>query len=114
MSGIAALGPRIRAWAIPGKAPRAATQPEVRIYTLRSCDWCIKAKALLRKQGIRFTEVDVTYDLEARAEAITRSGGHRTVPQIFIGDSHVGGYSELADLESQGKLSEMIEKGERV
>jgi glutaredoxin 3 len=80
----------------------------VRIYTTPICPYCARAKSLLTKKGAAFEEVDVFMDEAARAEMEARSGGGRTVPQIFIGDTHVGGCDELYDLEREGKLDPLL------
>lgn len=77
------------------------------IYTLRSCPFCIRAKALLDSKAVRYTETDVTADYDERAR-ISRHSGHRTFPQIFIGDVFVGGYDELSSLDRAGRLDTML------
>jgi glutaredoxin 3 len=79
----------------------------VRIYILRGCPFCVRAESLLRHKGVDFDEIDVTRDYGARAE-ISSSTGHRTFPQIFIGEEFVGGYDELSALERAGKLDEKL------
>ena len=78
-------------------------QPVV-LYTTTSCIYCRSAKAWLSAHGVPYTEVDVTDDDAARAALVERSGGQRTVPQIFVGDTHVGGYSDLVALDAAGKI----------
>ena len=80
----------------------------VKIYTTTYCGYCVRAKDLLKRKGVGFEEVDVTGDDSARAQLVERSGGLRTVPQIFIGDTHVGGYTDLAQLEREGKLDPLL------
>jgi glutaredoxin 3 len=80
----------------------------VRIYTTSSCGYCERAKALLQDKGVAYEEIDVTEDDDAREKLVELSGGLRTVPQIWVGDAHVGGYSELAALDRGGKLDEML------
>jgi glutaredoxin 3 len=63
----------------------------IRIYTTPICPYCVRAKTLLKKKGAHIEEVDVFMDEAARAEMEAKSGGARSVPQIFIGDLHVGG-----------------------
>ncbi len=75
----------------------------VRIYTLRGCPFCVRAKSLLDRKLVGYDELDVTMDYEGRAR-ISSSTGHRTFPQIFIGDEFIGGYDELSALERTGKL----------
>ncbi len=83
------------------------TKP-VTIYTTQICPFCIQAKALLTKKEIEFTEIDVSSSPEIRAEMIERANGRSTVPQIFIGDHHIGGCDELHMLEAQGRLDELL------
>ncbi len=80
----------------------------VEIYTSPTCGYCHMAKGLLTRKGISFTETDVTASPDKRAEMVQRANGGRTVPQIFIGDSHVGGSDELHALERQGKLDALL------
>jgi glutaredoxin 3 len=81
--------------------------PAVVIYTTGWCPYCQRARKLLEKKGVSFTEIDVESGPEKRAEMQARSG-RRTVPQIFIGDSHVGGCDDLHDLEDEGKLDALL------
>ena len=80
----------------------------VRIYTTPICPYCVRAKSLLTKKGASFEEVDVFMDEAARDEMLAKSGGARTVPQIFIGDTHVGGCDELYALERSGELDPLL------
>jgi glutaredoxin 3 len=80
----------------------------VRIYTTPICPYCVRAKTLLKKKGAEVEEVDVFMDEAARAEMESKSGGARSVPQIFIGDTHVGGCDELYALEKEGKLDPLL------
>jgi glutaredoxin 3 len=81
----------------------------VRIYTTAYCGYCARAKELLKSKGVAFEEVDVTGDDESRERLVEMSGGRRTVPQVFIGATHIGGYSDLALLETEGKLDALLE-----
>jgi glutaredoxin 3 len=83
------------------------------VYTTPFCGYCSAAKRLLSSKGADYTEVDVMMDPERRAEMIERSSGQRTVPQIFIGDRHVGGYAELSALDSSGELDELLANDSR-
>jgi glutaredoxin 3 len=83
------------------------TMTEVTIYSTNSCPYCVRAKMLLKKKNISYTEIDVT-DGDARAKMMERTGGARSVPQIFIGDTHIGGSDDLYALESKGKLDGML------
>ena len=78
------------------------------LYATPYCGYCRAAKHLLGKKGVTFTEIDVSEDMERRREMIERALGHRTVPQIFINDTHVGGYDELAELERAEKLDALL------
>jgi glutaredoxin 3 len=80
---------------------------KVQIYSTGWCPYSFAAKALLEDKGIAYDEIDVTAP-EMRADMIQRAHGRRTVPQIFIGGTHVGGYLELADLDRNGKLDPML------
>jgi glutaredoxin 3 len=82
--------------------------PKITIYTTPICPYCVRAKALLRKKGAPFDEVDVFMDSAARGEMEARAEGRRTVPQIFIGDRHVGGCDELYLLDSAGELDPLL------
>ena len=78
------------------------------LYTTPYCGYCRAAKHLLTKKGVTFTEIDVSEDRGLRQEMIDRAVGRRTVPQIFIDGTHVGGYEELADLEREAKLDALL------
>ncbi|WP_374271920.1 glutaredoxin 3 [Paenirhodobacter enshiensis] len=78
----------------------------VEIYTTPTCPYCMAAKALLRKKGVSFEETDVSGD---RSAMIQRAGGRRTVPQIFIGGTLVGGCDDLHALEAARKLDALLE-----
>jgi glutaredoxin 3 len=80
----------------------------VLIYTREYCGYCEAARDLLRRKGVAFTEVDVTGNRERRAEMIGRANGRSTVPQIFIGSTHVGGCDELYALEDAGALDTLL------
>lgn len=81
---------------------------QVEIYTSLLCGFCHAAKRLLTSKGVNFSEVDVLVQPERKAEMMQRANGGRTVPQIFIGDEHVGGCDELHALERAGKLDAML------
>ena len=80
---------------------------QVRVYTTRICGYCVMAKRLLNSLDIAFEEIDVSRDYEARQWLVTATG-QRTVPQIFIGEQSVGGYTELAALNRDGRLVEAV------
>lgn len=78
------------------------------IYSKSYCPYCKGAKALLTQKGVSFTEYEISEDPARTAEMIERSGGRRTVPQIFIGDVHVGGGTDLAELNRTGGLDALL------
>ena len=80
----------------------------VRIYTTPICPYCVRAKQLLKKKGAEVEEVDVFADSDARAEMEAKSQGRKTVPQIFVGETHVGGCDDLYALEQAGKLDPLL------
>jgi glutaredoxin 3 len=82
--------------------------PKVIIYTTRFCPYCSRAKQLLTKKGAAFEEIDVTGDWAARDALVAKAGGRMTVPQIWIGDTHVGGSDELHALDRAGKLDALL------
>jgi glutaredoxin 3 len=81
---------------------------QVRIYTTPICPYCVRAKSLLKKKGADVEEVDVFMDMQAREEMESRAGGARSVPQIFIGETYIGGCDELYALEKEGKLDPLL------
>ena len=82
--------------------------PKIDIYTKFGCGYCYRAKQLLDQKGAAYEEFDVTMGGPKRAEMIERAPNARTVPQIFIGDTYVGGSDELAALERAGKLDALL------
>jgi glutaredoxin 3 len=84
------------------------TMKPVEIYATPTCGYCIAAKRLLAHKGVTYTEVNLAAEPERRAEMIQRAFGRRTVPQIFIGGEHVGGFDDLSALEHAGKLDPML------
>ena len=84
------------------------TTKPVTLYTTRFCPYCVRAKMLLESKKVDYTDIAVDGDMEKRREMMDRSGRH-TVPQIRIGDDHVGGCDELYMLERQGKLDALLE-----
>jgi glutaredoxin 3 len=78
------------------------------VYTTPYCPYCTSAKALLRRKGVDFTEIDVAGDRALRARMVDRAGGRTTVPQIFIGDTHVGGCDDLYALDDAGGLDPLL------
>lgn len=82
--------------------------PPVTIYTTRYCPYCTAAKTLLTKKHVAFEEIDVTGDPAGRQRMSVRAAGRTTVPQIFVGDRHVGGCDDLYDLDQSGQLDPML------
>jgi len=80
----------------------------VTIYTTRTCGYCRMAKALLARKGAAFEEIDVTFDEARRADMAAKAGGRSTVPQIWIGDRHVGGCDDLYELDDAGELDALL------
>jgi glutaredoxin 3 len=81
---------------------------KITIYTTAFCPYCFMAKRLLTKKGASIEEIDVTGDRAARAELRAKAGGRSTVPQIWIGDRHIGGSDELAALDRAGRLDALL------
>jgi glutaredoxin 3 len=81
--------------------------PPVRIYTTPLCPYCLAAKRLLRSKGVEFEEIDVS-DKSDRERMITIANGRRTVPQVFIGELHVGGFDDLSALDKAGELDPLL------
>jgi glutaredoxin 3 len=82
--------------------------PEITIYTTRSCPYCHAAKTLLDRKQAAFKEIDVSSDPVTRAEMTRKAGGRYTVPQIWIGATHVGGCDDLYALDSAGQLDVLL------
>ncbi|MBO6885152.1 MAG: glutaredoxin 3 [Marivita sp.] len=82
--------------------------PQIEIYTSPLCGFCHAAKCLLTQKGATFTEIDVLANPDRKPEMIQRANGGRTVPQIFIGDTHVGGCDDLYALDRAGKLDPLL------
>ena len=81
----------------------------ITIYTKSWCPYCSAAKKLLDEKGAEFTEIDIEKKPEARAEMIQKAKGRSTVPQIFIGEKHVGGCDDLYDLDDRGQLEPLLQ-----
>ncbi|MEI6643333.1 MAG: glutaredoxin 3 [Novosphingobium sp.] len=86
----------------------AAPSPNVEIYTKWGCPYCSRALALLGTKGVSVTEYDITFGGEKRTEMLARAPQARTVPQIFINGTHVGGSDDLAALEAAGRLDPLL------
>ncbi len=87
---------------------KGATMQSVEIYTSPLCGYCHAAKRLLAAKGVSYAEYDVARDPAKRQEMMGRASGRHTVPQIFIGQTHVGGYDDMAALERDGKLDALL------
>jgi len=83
---------------------------KVEIYTSPFCGYCHRAKRLLHERGAEFIEIDVVANAEKRREMVERSGGRRTVPQIFINGTHIGGCDDLYALDREGRLKPLLEQ----
>lgn len=81
---------------------------DVTMYTTTWCPYCVRAKQLLQRKGVGVAEINIEEVDGARDEMVTRSGGRMTVPQIFIGDRHVGGCDDLYALDAQGGLDPLL------
>lgn len=82
--------------------------PKIDIYTKFGCGYCVRAKRLLDQKDVDYTEYDITLGGPKRDEMMKRAPGARTVPQIFIGDTHVGGSDELHALDREGRLDALL------
>lgn len=82
---------------------------DIEIYTTPTCPYCLAAKRLLGRKGLHYKEIDVSRDPAVREAMTRRAGGRRTVPQIFIGATHVGGSDDLHALEAAGKLDLLLQ-----
>jgi len=82
--------------------------PRVEIFTIAFCPYCDRARALLQRKGVAFQEFDAPHGSDARRDAIARSGGRTTVPQIFIDGRAIGGSDDLAALDRAGKLDALL------
>ena len=82
--------------------------PKTIIYTTIACGYCVQAKRLLEEKQVPFEEVDVSYDAEMRRAMMEKSGDRMTVPQIFVGEMHIGGCDELYALERSGRLDPLL------
>ncbi len=81
---------------------------KVEVYSTQTCPYCVRAKSLLSAKGVEFTEIDITGDNEARIALMEKTGGMRTIPQIFINDQHIGGFDRLSELDKEGELDALL------
>ena len=86
---------------------------EIVMYTKATCPYCQAAQRLLSSKGVKWTEFSLLSEPHKRAEMIERSG-RQTVPQIFIGDTHIGGFDDLDALEQEGELNRLLETGSEI
>ena len=84
---------------------------DVEIYTRMLCGYCARAKALLKRKGVAFTEIEAGFDAEKRKEMIARAGAGATFPQVFVNGRRVGGCDELHALERAGELDRLLADG---
>lgn len=85
-----------------------AEGPQIIMYATDWCGYCQRARNLFQRKGVTFQEVKIDEDPQHRKDMLERSGGRRTVPQIFIGEQHVGGYDDLAALDRAGELDKLL------
>ncbi len=81
---------------------------EIIIYTTNYCPYCVKAKQLLRKKGVEFEEIDLTNDDTGRMQLVEKSGGRKTVPQIFVNGQHIGGCDDLFSLYAKREIDTLL------
>ena len=81
---------------------------KIKVYTSDHCNYCLQAKKLLDSKSLVYEELNIQHSNELRNEMLEKSNGMRTVPQIFINDTHVGGYNELASLSASGDLNSLL------
>ncbi|MCW8932364.1 MAG: glutaredoxin 3 [Gammaproteobacteria bacterium] len=84
------------------------TQADITIYLTQYCPYCVRAKSLLNSKEVTYTEIDIDAQPELRSEMVQKSNGVTSVPQIFIGDTHVGGCDDLFAAESAGQLDSLL------
>ena len=82
--------------------------PPVVIYTKPLCPYCARAMSLLSKKDVKFEEIEAAWDPDKKKEMLSKSNGKRTYPQIFIGETHVGGCDDLMALDRQGELDKLL------
>lgn len=92
----------------PSQASAPATHAPITVYTSAMCGYCVAAKNFLKSRGLAWDEVRVDLDAAERERMVARSGGRITVPQIFVGDVHVGGYDDMMALHRAGKLEPLL------
>ncbi len=103
-----AEGPRERSEHGPGESPAESSTPEVVMYSTNWCGYCQRARNVFERKGVVIRDIKLDEEPQQRPVMLQRSGGQRTVPQIFIGELHVGGYDELAALDRSGELNKLL------
>ena len=83
---------------------------KIEVYSTAVCPYCVAAKNLLKSRGLEWVELRIDTDPVGRDAMLVRSGGRRTVPQIFVNDQHVGGYDDLVAADRSGKLAQLLEQ----
>jgi glutaredoxin 3 len=83
---------------------------KITVYSTPVCPYCVRAKSLLKSKGYTYEEIDVSQDAALRETMVQKAGGRRTVPQIFVGETHVGGFDDLSALDRQGGLAPLVER----
>ena len=84
---------------------------QVEMYSTSWCPYCTRARGLLERKGVAYTEIDIEEQPARRGEMIRRAGGRSSVPQIFIDGRHIGGSDELAALDAKGQLDKLLQTG---
>jgi len=92
-----------------GTLNERSAMPPITIYSKSWCPYCAAAKRLLDEKGAAYTEIDIEEEPEKRAEMVQKAGGRTTVPQIFIGERHVGGCDDLYALDEKGRLEALLQ-----
>src|SRR5690242_8571171 len=87
-----------------------SVMPKIEVYSTAVCPYCVAAKNLLKSKGLQWNEVRVDADPAQRDLMLQRSGGRRTVPQIFVNDQHVGGYDDLVAADRSGRLKQLLDE----
>lgn len=86
------------------------TAPKIIVYSKSYCPFCTMAKEMLKRKGVAFETIDLEKNPDRMTEMLAKSNGSKTVPQIFVGDKHIGGYSDMADLDKKGELDTLLGK----
>lgn len=81
---------------------------KIEIYSTPVCPYCVRAKSLLKSKNQNYEEIDISVNAQIRDEMMSRAGGRRTVPQIFINDKHIGGFDDLYALDQKGDLDPLL------